>query len=544
MNHFPLPGQSYWAADTSQPVLEMTTGDALRHAALEAPDRVALVEVVPSGMESVTGADSTSRRWTYRELLADAERCAQWMLSRFSPGERVCLWAPNVPEWVVIQYGAALAGMVLVTANPALRPGELKYVLEQSKAAGLIYTAEFRGTDMAATAAELRHLVREVLCLSDWQDTVLRFHEARELPYVAPRDPAQIQYTSGTTGYPKGALLHHMGLVSNARFVWARAGLEKTVVVSPMPLFHTAGAVLSCLGSVVTRSTYVLPVMFDPELVLLAIERERAELFFGVPTMQIALLQHPSRNWRDLSSLKVAISGGAPVPPELLRRIELGLGCELLAVYGQTEASPIICQTSPGDSIEDKAGTAGRPLPQVDVQIADTATGKAVGHGIEGELQARGYQTMLEYFDLPEATAETLTSEGWLRTGDLGVMDCRGYVKVTGRLKDMIIRGGENIYPVELEARLLEHPKVANAVVFGAPDEKWGEVVCAALQFRDGVAEPTEDELKLHCKQFVAPNKIPSRWFRCATFPMTGSGKVQKFRLKELLEGGQLRSLT
>lgn len=543
LNSLPNADLSYWAADTSQALLWMTAGDALRRTADAQPQRTALVEVVPDGVGSLTGEESTSRRWTYAQLLADAEQCAQWLLSRFRPGERVCLWAPNVPEWVIIQYGAALAGVVLVTANPALRRGELEYVLKQSKSAGLIYTAEFRGTNMAAIAHELRHLVRESLCLSDWHNEVKTFMGHQALPKVDPKDPAQIQYTSGTTGHPKGALLHHMGLVTNASYVWARAGVKETVVVSPMPLFHTAGAVLSSLGSVVTASTYVLPLQFEPESVMAAIEREKAGIFFGVPTMQVAVLEHPRRNSYDLSSLEVAISGGAPVPPELLRRVEVGLGCELLAVYGQTEASPIICQTKRGDSPADKANTAGQPLPQVEVQIANPGSGQVLKVGEEGEIQARGYQCMLEYFDMPEATRQTLTEDGWLRTGDLGVMDDRGYVRVTGRLKDMIIRGGENVYPAELEARILEHPGVMNTSVFGAPDDKWGEVVCAALQLRPGVAAPSSDELRAHCRETLAPHKVPTRWLLCKDFPMTGSGKVQKFRLREMLDSGTLHSL-
>lgn len=538
------PGQAHWLAVLSEPLLELTTGEALRRSAERDPGRTALVEVVPEDMGSLTNAPSTHRRWTYADLLAAAEQCAQWMLRRFEPGERVCLWAPNVPEWVIVQYGAALAGVVLVTANPALRAGELKYVLEQSRAAGLIYAPEFRGTDMSAIAAELRDLTRHSISLADWHVLAAEVGEIRELPRVSPRDPAQIQYTSGTTGQPKGALLHHMGLVTNARLVWSRAKMEKTVVVSPMPLFHTAGAVLSSLGSVVTGSTFVLPLLFEPDLVMKAIERERAELLFGVPTMQIAILQHPARTHRNLSSLKVAISGGAPVPSELLRRIEAGFGCELLAVYGQTEASPIICQTGADDAMEDKAGTAGRPLPQVEVRIVDPAVGKTCAYDVEGEIQARGYQTMLGYFEMPEATAETLTDEGWLRTGDLGIMDDRGYVRVTGRLKDMIIRGGENIYPAEVEARLLEHPMVTDAVVFGCPDATWGEIVCAALQFQAGKQVPSAVALKTHCRATIAANKVPVRWYLCDAFPMTGSGKVQKFRLREESAAGRLNPLS
>jgi fatty-acyl-CoA synthase/long-chain acyl-CoA synthetase len=284
--------------------------------------------------------------------------------------------------------------------------------------------------------------------------------------------------------------------------------------------------------------------LFEPELVMKAIERERAELLFGVPTMQIAILQHPARPQRDLSSLKVAISGGAPVPPELLKRIEAGLGCELLAVYGQTEASPIICQTGADDTTEDKAETAGRPLPQVEVKIVDLALGKTCAYDVEGEIQARGYQTMLGYFEMDEATARTLTDEGWLRTGDLGTMDDRGYVRITGRLKDMIIRGGENIYPAEVEARLLEHPMVTDAVVFGCPDDTWGEIVCAALQFQADAEVPSADALKTHCRAAIAPNKVPARWYRCDAFPMTGSGKVQKFRMREEAAAGRLDPLS
>ncbi|WP_265919869.1 AMP-binding protein [Cupriavidus nantongensis] len=533
------PALSYIAPDTSVPVLDMTTGDALRATALRHPQKTALVEVTAPGQPSLTGAASTARRWTYDELMRDAERCARWLLTRFEPGERVCLWAPNVPEWVILQYGAALAGLVLVTANPGLRAAELRYVLTQSQASGLLHTAEFRGTNMSAIAGEVADCVRERFCLSDWHGEVLTCSSTAELPTVLPTDPAQIQYTSGTTGQPKGALLHHRGLVTNAAYVAARAGMNGSILMSPMPLFHTAGAVLSSLGAITTGSTYVLPLMFEPELVLTAIARERCEFLFGVPTMLIAMLEHPRRGDVDLRSLKVASSGGAPVPPELLRRIEREFGCDLITVYGQTEASPIICQSSPADSQEDKANTAGYPLPQVEVRIADPADGAIVATGQEGEIQARGYQCMLGYFNMPEPTAAAVSADGWLRTGDLGTMDERGYLRVTGRLKDMIIRGGENIYPAEVEARLIEHPAVAMAAVFGLPDEKWGEVVAVAIRLREG-GKPEPDALRDFLRLQLAPHKIPTRWFCCSEFPMTGSGKIQKFRLRELAEAGGL----
>jgi acyl-CoA synthetase (AMP-forming)/AMP-acid ligase II len=520
----------------------MTAGDALRQAAAHAPDRCALVEVVPKGSTSLTGASRTDRRWTYAELLARSAQCAYWLLSRYRPGDHVCLWAPNVPEWIILQYGAALAGMVLVTANPALRAEELRYVLRQSRAVALIHVDEFRGNDMAAIATEVGSEVRETFSLSRWSE-VESFDRPVELPIVDARAPAQLQYTSGTTGQPKGALLHHMGLLTNASYVTARLELGQGVLISPMPLFHTAGSVMSVLGSMISGATLVLPQFFDPETVLAAVEQEKGTVLYGVPTMLIAMMEHPKRALYDLSSLQYANSGGAPVPPELLKRVRTSLDCDLLSVYGQTEASPIICQTGPQDTDADKAGTAGQPLWQVEVRIADPVKGTVQPVGIGGEVQARGYQTMLGYFDMPEATVQTLTPEGWLRTGDLGVMDDRGYVRITGRLKDMIIRGGENIYPVEVEARLLEHPEVVDVAVFGLPDSNWGEIVCAALRFRSLGSVPTAEELRDFCKQTLAPQKAPTKYFVSATFPLTGSGKVQKFRLIGQAQEGALTPL-
>lgn len=536
-------GLSYWPADTSEPVLELTAGDALRLAARRHPGRTALVEVVPPGMPSVIGLHDTARRWTFRQLLDQAEQCAHWLLSRFTPGERVCLWAPNVPEWVIVQYGAALAGLVLVTANPALRAPELRYVLRQSRASGLLYAAGFRGTPMAEVAREVGGEVRELFCLSRWQEEVMTHGARGELPTVNPRDPAQLQYTSGTTGSPKGALLHHHGLVTNAYLTGRRTGMDGSVLLSPMPLFHTAGAVLSSLGCVTTGSTYVLPLLFDAELMMAAIERERCEVLFGVPTMQIAMLEHASKGRYDLSSLRVVVSGGAPVPPELLRRIESGFHCDLLTLYGQTECSPTISQVHASDSVEDKCATVGRPLPQVEVRVADPLSGRTVPVGEEGEIEARGYQCMLEYFDMPQATAKTVRPEGWLRTGDLGTLDVRGYLRVTGRLKDMIIRGGENLFPAEIEGRLMEHPAIVSAAVFGMPDAKWGEVVAAAVQLRAGAEPPSSADLMAHCRQTLAPQKAPTVWFQCQSLPLTASGKVQKFRLRELAVEGQMAHL-
>lgn len=532
--------ESYVPPDKSVPVLEMTCGDLLRAAARDAPGQLALVEVAPPGSPSLTGADRTDRAWTYAELLGEAEACARWLLQRYRPGERIVVWAPNIPEWVVLQYGAALAGLVLVTATPALRASELRYVVSQSRAAGLFHADAFRGTDMTAItaqAAEGLADLREIMCFADWQrlvrdEPVL----VGDLPDVAPNDPVQVQYTSGTTGFPKGALLHHRGLVTNARYVALRGKLpERGTVVSAMPLFHTGGCAMGVLGSAHQRATYVLVQVFDPALMLAAVERHRPQALLGVPTMHIALLEHPAFAGTDMSSVEVVISGGAQVPPELVRRVERAYACGFTTVYGQTELSPVVTQTSPDDGLDDKAETVGRPLWNVEVKVADPGTGAIVPIGAQGEVCARGYQRMLGYFDMPDRTAQTVDGDGWVHTGDLGWMDERGYLRITGRLKDMVIRGGENIYPVEIEQVLFAHPKVSDAAVVGMPDPVWGERVVAVVRPTDPQDPPTAEELRALCRMRLAPHKTPADFFVADAYPLTGSGKVQKFRIQELI---------
>lgn len=534
--------QSYWPADGSRPLLEKTEGQALREAAQRVPGTWAMVEKLPAGWTSLTAAESTQRRWTYAGLYQDAVACAHWLLQRFEPGQRICVWAPNVPEWVVLQYGTSLAGLVLVTANPALRTQELAYVLEKSRASALFHIDQFRGSDMAAMANALARPGLAAVSFSGWLAQVRACPATAALPEVDPRGPAQIQYTSGTTGEPKGALLHHMGLVTNASYVAARAGQGQDIYICPMPLFHTAGSVMSVLGCVNTLSTLVLAAVFDPDLVLQAIEDERGTRIGAVPTMLLAMLEQRKAKNYDISSLALAMSGGAPVPAALTERVRSELGCDLVTVFGQTELSPIVCQTSPEDSTHDKAHTAGRPLWNVEVRIADS-NGTVLPIGQEGEIQARGYQTMLEYFEQPEATRHTLLDDGWLRTGDIGIMDERGYCKITGRLKDMIIRGGENIYPAQVETVLMKHEAVADAAVFGMPDDHWGEQVAAAVRLNPGAAPCTAEQLRQHCRQHIAPHKAPEHWFVCDAFPLTGSGKVQKFRLKNSAQKNELRRL-
>jgi len=533
---------SYRAADTSRPVWNMTAGDALRHAAEVARDRTALIEAVPAGIASLSGAAATDRRWTYPELLADAEACARWLLTRYQPGDHICLWAPNVPEWVIIQYGAALAGLVLVTANPSLRVEELRHVIERSKAKVLIHVPTFRGSDMTAIAREAVPALDRVL-IAEVATEILQHRCGGPLPGVSPLAPAQMQFTSGTTGRPKGALLAHRALVTNASLVATRIGQGGDVVVTPMPLFHTAGSVLGVLGAITSLSTLVLPVVFDPVLMLETIERERGSVTSGVPTMLAAMMAEMDRKQYDISSLRLLFSGGAPVAPELLARVEQRFGCRMTSVFGQTELSPIICATGYNDTQEDRANTAGRPLPQVEVRIVQPGATAPLPIGDQGEIQARGYQTMIGYYGQPEETERTLLEDGWLRTGDLGRMDERGYVRITGRLSDMIIRGGENIYPAEIESALLRHPAIAEVTVFGVPHPVWGETVAASLRLVFDAPAVTCQELKDHCRSLLSPQKTPADWFVAEVLPLTASGKVQKYILAEQAGRGELVSL-
>lgn len=329
-----------------EPLLEVTIGELLRQVASGVPDRVALVEVAPEG-PSLVGAGATGRTWTYAELEAEADHTARWLLGRFEPGDRVAVWAPNVPEWVILQYGAALAGLVLVTANPALTGDEIAYVLRRSRSRGLIHAGSYLGRDMAGVVGSIRSGIdglEHVLCLEDWEANVRAARvDDVSLPPVDAGDAAQIQFTSGTTGFPKGALLAHRGLVNNPRFINTRAGIgDGAVLVSPMPLFHTGGCVIATLGALHARGTYVLCQRFDPELQLGAIERWGGQVTSGVPTMLMGLLAHPRFATTDLTSVEVVISGGSPVPPELVKRVEDAFGAHLSNVYGQTELSPVV----------------------------------------------------------------------------------------------------------------------------------------------------------------------------------------------------------
>jgi fatty-acyl-CoA synthase len=519
---------SYWPADTSSPVKQTTVGGVLRAAAAAGPQMLAMVGGVPD--------PGARRRWTYAQLLAEAEQAARALTARFAPGERVAVWAPNLPEWVILEYAAGLAGLVLVTVNPAFRPAELAYVLNQSGAAGIFLVPQFR-SPMAAFLDEVRPDVpslREVVFFTDWAEFLSTAPAQAVLPDVTADDIAQIQYTSGTTGFPKGAELHHRGLTNNARFYAERIGMRPgEVYVNPMPLFHTAGCATGVLGAVQNLAVHVPVLAFDPALVLELIEAERAAAFVGVPTMMIAMLEHPDFGKRDLSSVRVAVSGGSPVPAELVRKVEERLGVRFSIVFGTTECSPLLTQVRLDDSAQDRAGTLGSPLPQTEIQIAGIAGGGPVPVGQVGELCARGYLVMRGYHDAPEATKAAIDADGWYHTGDLASIDSRGYLRIEGRIKDMIIRGGENIYPREIEDVLFAHPAVAEAAVIGVPDPAWGEVIAAYIRVAPGRPVPDLEELRAHCREHLAPYKTPLHWEFVDALPMTPSGKVQKFKLRE-----------
>ncbi|MFV0278939.1 MAG: AMP-binding protein, partial [Parahaliea sp.] len=362
-------------------------------------------------------------------------------------------------------------------------------------------------------------------------------------PQVRPRDPVKSQYTSGTTGFPKGALLQHRSLINVALFSIKLQSLKPGgVLVSPMPLFHTAGCGLAVLSAVGNHSTLVLMETFDPGLMLELIETYRAKNLTGVPTMLVAVLEHRDFERRDLSSIEFIGSGAATVPAALVRKLEQAINAPVVISFGQTECSPTATMTLPTDSVEDKALTVGRPMPHTEAKIIDPETGKTLPTGTIGEFCTRGYHVMLEYFDLPEATAATIDTDGWLHTGDLCSMDERGYITVEGRLKDMIIRGGENIYPREIEEILFRHPSVGDVAVVGLPDERLGEEVAAFLRPAPG-ATLNHAELFDYLRQELSPQKTPRLWFEVDAFPLTGSGKIQKFRLREQWQAGEYLAL-
>lgn len=509
-----------------EPILDCTIGGLLRDAARDCPDKDALIEGLMDG--------SAGRRWTFAELLADAEKLAGGLAARYQKGERIAVWAPNVPEWVVLEYAAALAGLTLVTVNPAFQPRELDYVLRKSRAAGLFLVKEFRGNPMADIAAKVIGDLPDLREIIDLQDAPSMYGgKTASLPAVDTHDAAQIQFTSGTTGFPKGVLLSHRNLANNARLFVKSGGVgEGDPFLGLTPLFHTMGCAMAVLGALQKHGPYIPLRAFDPAAAVKLIEAEKVGGTICVPVMARAMIEAQKALQCDLSSLRIIGIGGAMVAPELARAVRDVLGARVLVAYGQTESSPLITTGRPDDRFEDISTTIGRACLGCEVGIFDPATNEVVPVDTVGEIRARSYATMLGYDNDPEATAATIDAKGWLLTGDLGAMDARGYVKITGRVKEMIIRGGENLFPAEIENVLMEHPDVAEAAVVGVPDATWGEAVAAFIRPAEG-AQFDPAALKAHVRSQIAPQKCPVHWTAVTSWPLTGSGKIQKFALRD-----------
>jgi len=525
--------ESYFPAQTDQPLFEGTITDLLTQAVELRGDGKALVEIAMDG--------TAGREWTYKELQADSEKLARALLSRHTPGDRIAVWAPNIPEWVLMELALAQAGMTLVTVNPAFQPRELSYVLSQSDAKALYYIDSFRGNPMGDIASKVVAELEGDVSLHDMYDHDALFagHDSDvTFPPIDPHGEVQIQYTSGTTGFPKGAQLHHHGLINSARFNINRINFEiGDKFLGIMPLFHTAGCALGVLGTLSRAGTNYLFQMFDPMVAVNAIAEHRINSLVGVPTMVVGIVEAYKANQQDLSCLKGGISGGSMVAPDLVNQVRDLFGFGLQIIYGQTETSPTLTTTFADDSLEDATQTIGQAVAHTEIAIISPETGKIAPIGAVGEICSRGYMNMLGYNNNPEATAETIDAEGWLHTGDLGSMDARGYVKITGRVKEMIIRGGENLFPAEIENAMLEHPAITEICVVGIPDDKWGEVVACFIR-SESADRPNRDELVAFCRERLSPQKTPLHWIYVKEWPLTGSGKIQRFHLRDQFIAG------
>jgi fatty-acyl-CoA synthase len=504
-------------------------------------------------------------RISYREFSNRIDRVARGLLGLgIKTGEHVAIWATNVPEWVLLQFATARIGAVLVTINPAYRAHELKFVLKQSDSVALVLTDRFKTSDYFAMLSEvcpectrsepirsaefpkLRHVIaikgEKPLGALSWDDlfemskSVDRSQVESISKTLKPSDAINIQYTSGTTGFPKAATLSHRNLLLNVFYSGACQALShRDRMCIPVPFYHCFGCVLGTLMAVVYGAAMVIPAeSFDPKATLDAIEQQLCTVLYGVPTMFIAQLNDPTFVGRELYSLRTGIMAGSPCPIETMRAVVNTMGCREITIgYGQTEASPIITQTRTDDPIELRVETVGRPLPGVEVRITDPVTGEALADNQQGELCARGPIVMLGYYSNPEATQAAIDRDEWLHTGDLAVRLPNGYYKITGRIKDMVIRGGENIYPREIEEFLFTHPAVEQAAVVGVPDPKYGEELCAWIKLKASAASPSEEEIRQFCRGKLAHYKVP-RYVKFVTaFPQTVTGKIQKFKMRE-----------
>lgn len=531
-----MNGNSYASGTSEVPLLGDTIGDNFDRSAAADPDREALVEV------------PTGRRWTYAQLRDDVDVLALGLLDTgVVKGDRVGIWAPNMAEWTLLQYATAKIGAILVNINPSYRTHELEYVLKQAGISVLVSARAFKTSDYAGMIEEVRancpELRSVVLIGSEAWDALVAAGRAGDPGRLAtaqaalsPDDPINIQYTSGTTGFPKGATLSHHNILNNGYFVGELCGYTADDrVCIPVPFYHCFGMVMGNLACTSHGATMIIPAQgFDPEATLEAVQQERCSSLYGVPTMFIAELNHPDFADYDLSSLRTGIMAGSPCPVEVMKQVVSRMGMDQVTIcYGMTETSPVSTQTRVDDSLELRVSTVGRVHPHLEIKLVDPVTGLTVPRGEAGELYTRGYSVMLGYWNDPAKTAEAIDSARWMHTGDLAVMDADGYVNITGRIKDMVIRGGENIYPREIEEFLYTHPDIVDAQVVGVPDVKYGEELCAWVKLRAGAGDVTAESLRTFATGKLAHYKIPRYVLVVDDFPMTVTGKVRKVEMRE-----------
>jgi fatty-acyl-CoA synthase len=526
--------KSYTSAISDTPLLGDTIGENLDRTVSRFPDRPALVDV-PAG-----------RRWSYAELAADVDALALGLLAAgVSVGDRVGIWAPNCPEWVLTQYATAKIGAILVNINPAYRTSELEFVLNQSGARLLVAAQRLKTSDYAAMIDEVRprcDALEQVVLLGtgEWDALLETGRRADRGAFgaieLSADDPINIQYTSGTTGFPKGATLSHHNILNNGYFVGELCHYtHEDKICIPVPFYHCFGMVMGNLAATSHGATMVIPApSFDPVATLEAVQAERCTSLYGVPTMFIAELAVPDFARFDLSSLRTGIMAGSPCPVEVMKQVINRMGMSEVSIcYGMTETSPVSTQTRVDDSIERRVATVGRAGPHIEIKVIDPKTGRDVPRGTPGELCTRGYSVMLGYWRQPDQTAEVIDAARWMRTGDLAVMDDDGYLSITGRIKDMVIRGGENIYPREVEEFLYTHPDILDAQVIGVPDAKYGEELMAWVRMRPGATPLTAEALREFCLGKLAHYKIPRYVYITGEFPMTVTGKVRKVEMRE-----------
>jgi fatty-acyl-CoA synthase len=557
-------GLSYWQAESEGiELLDAPIGDLLDQRADEVPTQEALVYSCYPEF-----GDAFNIRWTYQEYREQANTIAKGLLAlRLKKGDHIAVLAANLPEWPLLMMAAAKAGLVLVTINPVLRAAEIEYILNQGDVQVLFFMARVRDYDHLATiqslitpgphngavTSERFPLLRYVSLIGmppaglleqhGWRPTLLRevitagatlSDEAltQRQTSVTPDDPVMILYTSGTTGSPKGAMLSHRGILNNGLLMARRWGLQQTDRYStPMPFFHAGGCIAGIMATFACGCALHPLIAFDPIKLMQINSRERCTLSGGVPTMLLAMLQHPDFDSYDLSSVKLVLSGGAPIPVSLMEQVHARIGADVTILYAQTESSCTMTQTLPGDPFERKAATCGVPLPHTEIKVIDPTSRETVPCGKRGEICARGYLVMLGYYQMPEKTAEAIDPEGWLHTGDLATMDASGHINIVGRIKDMVIRGGENLFPAESEEFLIRHPKVADVQVLGVPDAFFGEELLAVVIPKAG-EQVMEQELRDYCKSQISHQKIPRYFQFVDSYPLTASGKVQKFVLR------------